>query len=363
MEDQSGYIGLSQDDKLLAVGVLKVDTVNIYEMETGDLLASIEGGRKAGFWGSLTFLPHPQNNALLEFRELDKYKKKTAESVVRLWHLGFRPEEEEDDEDGDEEETKVWERSKRGHFDYALCGPDMLIATNADCIDWMDYSTGDILRHVPVDKICSKAVMTSDLKFVAVAHLSHCSVLEVSTGEVVATVKTPDSSNDVYPLTPVQFIESDSMLVLRVNQDKSLVLSLWRLGSEASISVSRVGGTSSDDSVAISNDESLLVCWPYGELEVYDLLSLKHKLVFKFSLSLRRELVCLRGLLRSDRALCASEENAVTKLLDYPVNKHEEESKNVSYSLSTHLYLLLVVSVEGLNLLIGIHTSLENHNG
>ena len=128
-------------------------------------------------------MPHPQNNALLEFRELDKYKKKTAESVVRLWDLGFRPEEEEDDEDGDEEETKVWERSKRGHFDYALCGPDMLIATNADCIDWMDYSTGDILRHVPVDKICSKAVMTSDLKFVAVAHLSHCSVWEVSTGD------------------------------------------------------------------------------------------------------------------------------------------------------------------------------------
>ena len=41
VEDQSGYIGSSQDDKLLAVGVLKVDTVNIYEMETGDLLASI----------------------------------------------------------------------------------------------------------------------------------------------------------------------------------------------------------------------------------------------------------------------------------------------------------------------------------
>jgi WD40 repeat protein len=311
VEDQSGYFGASKDDRLIAVGVLKEDTINIYEISTGDLLVSIAGGRKTAFWGTLTFLPDARNNALLEFRVLSMKKSKAADSIVRFWDLGFRGEG-EDDGDEDEEEQKLWERNKSGFVRHALCGPDTIIATHEKNIDWIDYHNGDILRHKPMDKICNKAVVSDSMKYVAVAHLGHCSIFDVASGEVIGEVTSPDATNDVYPLTPVQFVQNDSILVLRINQDMSLVLSLWQLGNAATLSVSRIGGTISDDTTAISRDESLLLCWPYGLLQVYDLGAMKQALLNKYSLSVRMEMVRLRSLVRSERAVLDASSSATT---------------------------------------------------
>ena len=42
--DNSGYFAISNDNKFMAIGVLKVDVVMVFEIDTGDLLLELQGG-------------------------------------------------------------------------------------------------------------------------------------------------------------------------------------------------------------------------------------------------------------------------------------------------------------------------------
>ena len=313
VEDQSGYIGVSKDDRLVSVGVLKEDSINIYDIQNGDLLASIDGGRKTGFWGTLTFLPDVYNNTLLEFRVLSMNKGRPNESIVRFWDLGFRSADYGGDDD--EQEVVIWERVKKGYVHHGVSGTDLLLATHADRINWLDSHTGDILRYMPLDKWSAKAILSRSMKYVAVSHIGHCTVRDVSSGEVVADIATPDASNDVFPLTPIAFLRNDSVLVLRVNQDMSLVLTLWQWPGSAVVSIGSVGGTISDDTFSISHDEATLVCWPYGVLEMYDMKAMVDALCHKYGQSVRQQLLLLRVLVQSERASVLNEEDALSRVL------------------------------------------------
>jgi hypothetical protein len=89
--DHSGFFAISDDDAILAVGVLKEDTVQIYQIDTGELLINLNGGQKNGFFGALNFLPDALNNSLVECRVLEMQKGRPSQCLMRMWDLGFRP--------------------------------------------------------------------------------------------------------------------------------------------------------------------------------------------------------------------------------------------------------------------------------
>mmetsp|Transcript_22540 Transcript_22540/g.32946 ORF Transcript_22540/g.32946 Transcript_22540/m.32946 type:complete len:433 (-) Transcript_22540:172-1470(-) len=302
--DNSGYFSVSCDDALLCIGILKEDSVTVYELASGDLLVNVDGGQKTGFWGDLRFLPGNLNNAMVELRVLDMQKGRAKKSVLRMWDLGFRPES-EDDGDEDEEEVKVWEKTKQGAVQYCSCGPELIVATMelSKRIEWIDVPTGGILRSIPCERWVSKAVASPCGKFVAVSHFGRSSVWDVQTGAVAGEVISPLPSSEVYPLTPIRFLGPDSsLLLLRVNQDMSLQVCDWRIPGLTTITVSAVGGTISDGCIAVSRDESLLFCWPFGKLEVYDLAKITASVQARRGVSQRVQLIVFRELVKANRA-------------------------------------------------------------
>ena len=307
--DNSGFFSITPDDAVLAVGVLKEDTVQVYQVDTGELLINLNGGHKLGFFGELNFLPDPLNNSLVECRVTEMQKGRPAQCVMRVWDLGFRPRREptesDSDSDGDEEESKVWEKKLGGEVHYAPCEGSIVVTRTANnTVEWLDLARGKTQRSVKTGKKwTSKSVASSNLAYVAVSHFGMCQIYEVSTGEVVAEIISPDETSEMYPLTPVTFFgQGDEWLLLRINQERMLTLCNWRSSAVDMISISGVGGTISDDSIMVSPDEQFIVSWPFGYLELYDFSSMKDRLFRKISTRLKWECVLVRGLLLQDRA-------------------------------------------------------------
>jgi hypothetical protein len=138
---------------------------------------------------------------------------------------------------------------------------------------------------------------------VAVSHFGLCRIYDVSSGEVVAEIVSPDETSEMYPLTPVKFFgKEDEWLLLRINQERILTLCNWRHSTVDMISISNVGGTISDNSVMISPDEQFIVSWPFGYLELYDFSSMKEHLFRNISIRLKWECIMVRNLLLQERA-------------------------------------------------------------
>lgn len=309
--DRSGFFSLSEDDAILAVGVLKEDTVQIYQMDTGELLINLNGGQRVGFFGTLSFLPDALNNTLMECRVTEMSKGRSTQSLMRMWDLGFRerrePTESDSDSDADEEENKLWEKKLAGEIYYTPChqkGSIVATRTANSTVEWLDLARGKTQRVVKTGKKwSSKCVASSSKAFVAVAHFGTCQVYDVSTGEVVAEIISPDDTSDMYPLTPVIFFgKNDEWLLLRINQERILTLCNWRNSATDMVSISNVGGTISDCSIMISPDEQFIVSWPFGYLELYDFSSMKKTLFRKISKKLKWECVFVRQLLLKERA-------------------------------------------------------------
>jgi hypothetical protein len=307
--DHSGFFSLSPDDAILAVGVLKEDTVQVYQVDTGELLINLKGGQKLGFFGELNFLPDALNNTLMECRVSEMQKGRPTQCVMRMWDLGFRPRREptesDSDSDADEEENKLWEKKLAGEINYAPCESSIVTTRTANnTVEWLDMARGKAQRAVKTgQKWSSKSVASSNRAHVAVSHFGMCQVYEVSSGNVVAEIISPDETSEMYPLTPVTFFgKENEWLLLRINQERILTLCNWRNSVVDMISISGVGGTISDNSLMMSPDEKFLVSWPFGYLEMYDFTSMKELLFRSVSARLRWECVRVRNLLLQERA-------------------------------------------------------------
>lgn len=145
VENRSGFMALSDDGEVLAVGVLKTDKIMIFHVESGDFLALLEGSRGLGFFGQLQFLKGSINQ-LVEFRVTEMHKSTPKKSLIRLWDLGFRthpssgeriakdgtslPESNQDkdqiqvneneNDDEDEVSVKCWEKVIEGNGSYVI---------------------------------------------------------------------------------------------------------------------------------------------------------------------------------------------------------------------------------------------------
>jgi hypothetical protein len=359
--DNSGYIALSHDDKILAVGVLKDDLVMIFDVMNGDLLVNVTGGNKLGYWGSLQFMPGNNNNTLIEVRTTSMDKQgKVKETVVRTWDLGFKSEtaSDNDDDDDDEETVKVWEIKRRGqisctrHETGTSTSPMICASELLQKLEWLDSSNGSILRQLSFSSWLSKPVISSDGLYVATAHFGHCLIHEILTGEIVGKIICPQNDSN-YPLIPIQFVKQDTYLICRITQERALIISSWSgrdhqsshqsvqssppapapPASAVSVYLHHVGGTISDKSIRISPDEKYLICWPYGVMELYDLEGMMNVLTKKLRRHKRIEFIKMRALLDQNRATLKNGDDGMAvdvseisvRLEDVKLMKQEEE--------------------------------------
>ena len=307
--DRSGFFSLSDDDTILAVGVLKEDTVQIYQMDTEELLVNIKGGQRVGFFGVLSFLPDVLNNTLMECRVTEMSKGRPTQCLMRMWDLGFRPRREptesDSDSDADEEENKLWEKKLAGEINFAPC-QDSIITTRtaSNTVEWLNLGRGKVQKVIKTGKKwSSKSIASSSKAFVAVSHFGSCQVFDVHSGEVIAEIISPDETSEMYPFSPVTFFgKEDEWLLLRINQERILVLCNWRHSVVDMISISNVGGTISDCSTRVSPDENFIVSWPFGYLELYDFSAVKEQLFRNIALRLKWECILVRQLLVQERA-------------------------------------------------------------
>lgn len=308
--DHAGYFSISNDDSILAIGILKEDTIQIYQLNTGELLVNVDGGRKNGFFGELHFLPDALNTSLLECRIVEMQKGRATQTLLRMWDLGFRPKREptdsDSDSDADEEETKTWEKKFSGEITTKPCEDDILVSRAAlNCIEWLESSRAKPLAVVKTgEKWTSKTVVSPNKSFVAVSHFGFCSIYDVKKRELLKKVKSPDDSSAMYPLTPISFLgTNDELLLLRINQERMIILCNWRHSDTDMVVLSNVGGTISDGSLKVSRDENFLVSIPFGFLEAYNFAHIKKLLNKKALRRLKLECVLLRELLIKERAI------------------------------------------------------------
>jgi hypothetical protein len=313
ISDNSGYIGLSHDDKLLAVGVLNEDLVMIFDVMNGDLLVNVNGGYKLGYWGQLQFLPGNNNNTLLEVRTISMDKGKAKETVARTWDLGFRPNENSSDDDDDDEETvKLWEIKRRGNLSCARHENTIISAADfLQKLEWLDHTNGSILRQLSFSSWLSKPVISSDGLYVATAHFGYCLIHQIQSGEVIGQISCSQNESN-YPVLPIQFVSNNKYLICRISQERALLISDWAHATAPTTpqknslrytaTIRQVGGTITEKAMCISSDEKYLLCWPYGVMELYDLDGMINVLVKKLSCHQRIELLKMRSLLDAHRA-------------------------------------------------------------
>jgi hypothetical protein len=358
ISDNSGYIGLSHDDRLLAVGVLNEDLIMIFDVMNGDLLVNVHGGYKLGYWGQLQFSPGNHNNTLLEVRTISMDKGKAKETVARTWDLGFKKtygektsdngdDVNEDDDDDDEETTKVWEIKRRGNL--SCCRHENTIISTSESLqklEWLDHTNGSILRQLSFSNWLSKPVISSDGCYVATAHFGYCLIHQILTGEIVGQIICSQNESN-YPLLPIQFVHNNKYLICRISQERALIISDWvqatthystqrtssstlttPLATAASSVASspspaekslrytafirQVGGTITEKAMSISHDEKYLVCWPYGVIELYDLEGMIQVLTKKLSFYQKFEFLKLRLLLETHRATLKTANSTIT---------------------------------------------------
>lgn len=331
VDHNSGFMAISNDDKILAIGVLKCDKVTVYEVETGDLLINVEGGQRLGFWGTLYFLSGDHNNSLVELRVTEMVKSKTKSSIVRLWDLGFRPTVNEDGEesDDDEEESKLWEHKRpqgNGTVHYAPCGDNLLLFTAENpkedkkpsggrssslvaggkvvadsTIQWVDRATGNVQHTVKCGKWATKTVVSKNSRFVAVGHFEHCTIYDTESRVLVGTIRSPDP-NEVYPIVPIAFVHNDTWLVMRVNYNRNMLMCKWDDPINTMTVIYQLGGTISDNCLQISADEKFIMSWPFGYLELFDFRGYLSKFIpRKEVVALRLACIRLRNLVEDSR--------------------------------------------------------------
>jgi hypothetical protein len=192
-----------------------------------------------------------------------------------------------------------------GEITYAPCLDNVIVTRTANnSVEWLDFARAKTQRVVKTGKKwTAKSVASSNLAYLAVSHFGSCSIYDVSTGDIIAEVISPDDTSEMYPLTPVAFFgKEDEWLLLRINQERILTLCNWRNSAVDMICISNVGGTISDNAIKLSPDEKFLVCWPFGYLELYDFTSIKKRLLSKVSLKLKWECILVRQLILQERA-------------------------------------------------------------
>lgn len=283
VEQNSGFLSVSEDDKLLAVGVVKKDAIQIIDNETGDLLINLSGPpvtkknskkEARAYFGTTRFVPIAagDKNSFLEWRVTKVDKSTPKESVLRYWDLGFRENEGSGSESDDEVEEMRWEIKQTGKCQFASLGPKFILTCeDSKTITWIDRSCGTSEKVVRFGEWVSSPVVSASRKHVAVANHGKCTVLDATTGEVASTVLSP-VPNDQYPMVPVAFVDSDRWLVARIDLDMTLIVSDWTSQSPSCLfSIRGFGGTITSNAVAVSRDEKHMMCWPYGCIEVFDL--------------------------------------------------------------------------------------------
>lgn len=333
-EKNSGFLSISNDDSMVAVGILKEDSISIVEIESEDLLINMSGGRKTGYWGNLQF-PAPKkesksNNLFVELRVLKMQKSNPVDSVLRVWDLGFadaekehdRNREEDEDEDEDEEERIVWQYNLSGKCHYVVCSNFIIVTCEEEkTIEWLDKATGRLLNMMNVGQWLSKPVLSASGVLFAVAHIGSCTVRTCATGEVIATLRSPEEK-DIYPVVPVRFMDNDTLLAARIDLSMTFLLSSISSPS-SSVAISDFGRTISNESVAISPDERFLACWPFGNIEMYDMNAVKQLLYKKISKQNVLQVLKMAALVKQKRAeLVVS--SGISKFMDRLLNIDEQ---------------------------------------
>lgn len=311
----SNFLHDSADSTLLALGVLKEDRTMIFDFATEELLINLRGGQKTGFFGQLAFVDN--KNFLIELRVISQDNRGPKKSICRLWDLGFKQNEGaidvEEDED-DEVESKLWEFELKG------CGQLSAESSSNVFITWeservlnqISFESGRTLRSQAFPKWTSKCISSSRREILAVSHFGCCSILDALTWETKFVLLSP-IVDDKYPLVPIAFINNDEFLVCRINYNMTLVV--YSLKSPSTFAVFRNVGATISDSTVVSPDSKRLICWPYGAIEIFNMVRMSAFLDRKLVVALKREIVRLRELFFKERSKLTSPSVLSSKML------------------------------------------------
>jgi hypothetical protein len=296
----------------------------IFDFETEELLINLRGGRKTGFFGQLAFLDN--RNFLIELRVISQDNRGPKKSICRLWNLGFKQSEgavdiEEDDND-DEVESKLWEFELKGYGQLSTESSSNIFFTweSERTLNQIAFDSGETLRTQTFPKWTSKCISSSRREILAVSHFGCCSILDAITWEIKFVLLSP-IVDDKYPLVPIAFINNDECLVCRINYNMTLVV--YSLKSPSTSAVFRNVGATISDSTVVSPDSKRLICWPYGAIEVFNLVRMSAFLDRKLAAALKKEIVRLRELFFKERSkliLASTSSSELLPLMQQLVN-------------------------------------------
>lgn len=351
---KSGFIAVSGDGAMVAVAVLKEDTIEIYELSSGDLLLSLDGRRKEGFWGSLVFLPG--SNRLIELRSIEYARGVSKRNIMRCWDLGFSNRR---DPTGDDRTVNAWVAGADATNATSCDGPDvdddevevmrweiqMWKGPNAISYNWRDdhiiasseeerkvcafaASTGICNRDRTISQgqFCAKTILSTDGSVFALSHTGSCSVRDVHTNKVMSVIEMPDVP---FPVTPLAFLRNDRLLLLRINLDRYLIVCDWRNPKDILI-LKEAGGTTTD-ACAVSPDEKTLACWPHGFIEYYSMDAIIDAFLNKVPRMKRYTMVAMRKLFLDKRITVIANEDAAaiaTKLKSVAISTKKASTKS-----------------------------------
>jgi hypothetical protein len=302
VDDKCGYFNISRDSTLFAIGVLKEDKTLIIDFETEDLLINLKGNHKNGYFGQLVFMD--DRNLLLELRVVASDNRGPKKSVCRLWHLGFNNNKESNDVENsseeDELETVLWQfESNGGGFISYNLNSIYIVWEHDRKLESVDFHSGKILLSINHDKWLAKCIHAKKTNLIAVSHFGMCSIVDTISFKNICILYSP-IQDDKYPLVPVSFIYNDEYIVCRINYDMTLIIYCIKSPSMM-FTVQGIGGTISDVCLVSPNTDKLL-CWPYDNIEIYNLNSIVNLFEKKISKLTKYEIVLLRELVIKNRA-------------------------------------------------------------
>jgi hypothetical protein len=364
VDHNSGFISISLDNKMIAVALLKKDIVMLYELSSGDLLVNLEGGQKQAFWGKIIWLP--SNNDIIELRSVKIVQGESKKNILRCWNLGFNNKSNDSnnnmfnswliddlslskqleiscsinnsnnisatidsgDDSDDEIEEKLWEIDIcSGRIQIANSNINIFVTSDEEKkLSIHNILNGNCIKTINKEtEWNSKCVFSSDHSIFASAYFGKCLIRDSNSLEIIGEVTS--IPNDPFALVPISFINDNKWLLLRINQDRTIILCDWKYSSNQYV-LKECGGTISDDSCVVSPDEKQLVCFPYGELEFFDLISIKKQFLLKITKNIRYSLYKFKKLYQDKRSILANSMNITKYNHQIIENDKEKDKKN-----------------------------------
>jgi len=170
-----------------------------------------------------------------------------------------------------------------------------------------------VTRTVSIRERTSRVVLSNNGQFIAVGMQGKASVFCASSGRRLNVVPSP-LLDDNFICDPLAFTDSDKCLVMRIHKARTVIICDWHTCTVRL--VAREIGSTISDACECSRDGKYLVCWPYGNLELYDLHAMRKDFSEKY-FQQRQEFLLLKRLWDQHRLTVRDRDKTQTRASPY----------------------------------------------